>query len=640
MRSGCAAAGKLYTIAQLQQHTRSYKVTCSHTLSMAQRNCKNEDMSLYVESDNDSEQQFAEYPDIGDLTGSLDVLSPAALNEVTDTVLSALSEQDSSPLASKEEILRCQDDLRVSANTHANAGIDAKAGAAQDYPQTVPDTADRAQTEPPAVKRVCFDATPGLFGENQPGVNTTPATGSTRQTRQDAPNLFTLPSPATGFGASGRPPVAPTPVPLPATEPAVTSSTATAHRAPAVDVNTRPSPQHKVVPAAPAQSSLENYAMQSRRQQQQPMPPPPVQASTAHRHEDAGLNQHWYQQPVPEYTWRDPLQAVRTWGQQQVLAPPTPPIMQAPLLAANNFRDPLREMNRPNLAPPQMSTMAVQPTYTTSFPSLDIHMPSGLRTIQGWSPQQFPTFDHNPSNAHFWPQTMGWGNFLPSDPNSYLDLANFLPTSMLQSIRARAYIDFSKLLPDNNDDEMDECEEMELPMQGSSTLQCVVRHKKVKTQSIDGIIKWIRAFCIWSFVFLDTHPHEGKGLFQHLYQILDGDRQFVWTKVYKYDKAVRNNLAKDNSLKMGIMDLKLWQNISGHVKRQLHVNYRQSPAQGRASSGRGTKKGKPACRQFNEGNCNRENCRFAHVCELCKSDSHTKHQCKHKAVGNVDGAAL
>ena len=73
---------------------------------MAQRNYKNnEDMSLYIESDNDSDHKFVEYPDIGNLTGSLDILSPAALNEVTDTVLSALSEQDSSPLASKEEIL-------------------------------------------------------------------------------------------------------------------------------------------------------------------------------------------------------------------------------------------------------------------------------------------------------------------------------------------------------------------------------------------------------------------------------------------------------------------------------------------------------------------------------------------------------
>ena len=215
--------------------------------------------------------------------------------------------------------------------------------------------------------------------------------------------------------------------------------------------------------------------------------------------------------------------------QQQAIAAPAPLPVPAPPPATYNFQDPLRELSRQNLAPPQMSTMVAQPTYTTSFLSLDVHIPSGLHTIQGWPPQQYSNFhDHNSNNVHLWHQAAGWGHLYQVDPNSYLDFTNFLPTSMLQSIRARAYIDFSKLLPENNDDGMDDCEETELPMQGSTNLQCVVRHKKVKTQSIDRIIKWIWAICIWSFIFLDTHPQEGKGLLQHLHQILDGDHQFVW----------------------------------------------------------------------------------------------------------------
>ena len=399
---------------------------------MAKRNYQiNEEMSLYAESDNDSEQQFTEYPEIGDLSGSLDVLSPAALNEVTDTVLSALSEQDSSPLASKEDILRRQDELRGSANTDANAGVDARPSNGQEYPQMVPETADRTPTEPPAAKRVCFEANQGSFGDKQSRVTDAVGAGAGSQSQQEPPNPFTLPPPATGFGASGRPPAAPTPAPPPASTQTAPSGTGLALRMPASAVQPRPPPQHDVVPAAPAQSSLENYAMQTRRQQQQHPPAPPAPAPAA-RQEDAGFNQHWYQQPAPEYTWRDPLQAIRTWGQQQALAAPTPPIMQAPP-AANNFRDPLRDLNRPNLAPPQMSTMAVQPMYTTSFPSLDVHTPSGLRTIQGWSPPQFPNFDHNPNNNQFWPHAAGWNNFMLADPNSYLDLANF-PSDQYASV--------------------------------------------------------------------------------------------------------------------------------------------------------------------------------------------------------------
>ena len=77
-------------------------------------------------------------------------------------------------------------------------------------------------------------------------------------------------------------------------------------------------------------------------------------------------------------------------------------------------------------------------------------------------------------------------------------------------------------------------------------------------------------------------------------------------------------------------------NVSGHIKRQMQVNFRPSPAHGWGGGRKNVKKSKPACRQFNEGNCTRENCHFAHVCESCKSDTHTKHQCKYKSVGNVD----
>ena len=128
-----------------------------------------------------------------------------------------------------------------------------------------------------------------------------------------------------------------------------------------------------------------------------------------------------------------------------MLAAQAPLIMPVPPPGANNFRDQLRELSRQNLATPQMGTMAAQPMYTMSFPSLDVHTPSRLRTIQGWSPQQYPNFhDHNTGNTHLWHQTTGWGNFFNADPNSYLDLANFFLTSMLQSFRVRAYIDFSK----------------------------------------------------------------------------------------------------------------------------------------------------------------------------------------------------
>ena len=57
----------------------------------------------------------------------------------------------------------------------------------------------------------------------------------------------------------------------------------------------------------------------------------------------------------------------------------------------------------------------------------------------------------------------------------------------------------------------------------------------------------------------------------------------------KCTNMTRQYTIKDNLLKMGIMDLKLWQNVSGHVKRQLQVNFRPSLARGCGGAGRGTK---------------------------------------------------
>ena len=95
---------------------------------MAKRNCPTQgEISLYAGSDSDTDSPLIEYPDLGDLTGSLNCLSPDALDEVTETVFLALSEQDS-PVATKDEVLCWQDKLRAAANarTSASAGTDAK----------------------------------------------------------------------------------------------------------------------------------------------------------------------------------------------------------------------------------------------------------------------------------------------------------------------------------------------------------------------------------------------------------------------------------------------------------------------------------------------------------------------------------
>ena len=126
---------------------------------MAKRNCPTQgEIFLYTDSDSNKDSPLIEYPDQGDLTGSLNCLSPDVLDEVTETVFSVLSEQDS-PVATKDEVLLWQDKLRAAANasTSAGAGMDAKRVTVPEYSQLVPETSGHGPAEPPASKRVCLE---------------------------------------------------------------------------------------------------------------------------------------------------------------------------------------------------------------------------------------------------------------------------------------------------------------------------------------------------------------------------------------------------------------------------------------------------------------------------------------------------
>ena len=262
-----------------------------------------------------------------------------------------------------------------------------------------------------------------------------------------------------------------------------------------------------------------------------------------HQGEGSGASQRYH--PTTQYSFRNPLQATDAWATQQrcqVMQPHTVqqqqvqqqlPVSQPPVPFAS-FNPPRGQQN---LAPPQVPQQQPGHPYTTMVDVSPITTPSGHRQIQGLL--------HNPYNQYIVNATGpgGMPEHNPYSEYSHLDLADYLPSATIAAIRSRSYIDFAKLLPDNVDDPLAENKQANFAEIGGMKLS--VTTKKGKAKEIDGIIKWVRAFAVWAFVYLDTNPHEGKGLFQYLHQILDGDRRFVWSVVYRYDKEVRLSMEKD-----------------------------------------------------------------------------------------------
>ena len=231
--------------------------------------------------------------------------------------------------------------------------------------------------------------------------------------------------------------------------------------------------------------------------------------------------------------FQNPLQPTHVWvqnyGQQQCHDTLQPGSMQLP--------GPPVPMQQPqvlmNLAPPVMSpaqpNVAQQPLtsapYSTTVDVSPILTPGGHCQIQGMLHNYYNSYYNEYSTC---PSLPGYGHLAPLLDSAnfsdftHLDLADFLPTSTIAVIGSRAYIDFDKLLPDNVDDPWFKNRQANLAEVAG--LKLGVTTKKGKPKEIDGIIKCIRVFAIWTFIYLDSNPKEGKGLFQYLNHILDADK--------------------------------------------------------------------------------------------------------------------
>ena len=127
--------------------------------------------------------------------------------------------------------------------------------------------------------------------------------------------------------------------------------------------------------------------------------------------------------------------------------------------------------------------------------------------------------------------------------HQHLTLADFLSVEVINDIKLRNYVDFAMLLKDNTNEYF------------SNKRDKTNSKSKTKVKEIDGILHWIRAFSVWVYVFVESHPLEARGLFQYLTHILDGDRDYRWAAVYQYGRDFQHAMKNDPYLRIGPTDL-------------------------------------------------------------------------------------
>ena len=292
-----------------------------------------------------------------------------------------------------------------------------------------------------------------------------------------------------------------------------------------------------------------------------------------------------------------------------------------------------------NLVPPpiQHHNWTTGLVYNTLMNLPIIPTTGGNRQIQGWCPP-FSGLTYNsfgvPSNMNGLAfngnaisssaTLIGGGAIAHSsnaapvqvDPFCHLDLANFLPADTIKTIRSRGYIDFAKLLPANMEDLITETNTQQVTSIGGLCLQATTK-KPVKTVEIDGIIKWVRTFSVWSFVFLDTHPNEAKGLFQYMAAMINGDKCYCWNILYNYDKNIRFDLSKDPFKHIGPCNVIRCQDVTGYVKvhpGKIFGFLPNSPVcsphrhQRQVMRREEVRSAKATCHKFNAGNCTCKKC--------------------------------
>jgi hypothetical protein len=146
--------------------------------------------------------------------------------------------------------------------------------------------------------------------------------------------------------------------------------------------------------------------------------------------------------------------------------------------------------------------------------------------------------------------------------------------------------------------------------------------------------KTVQTFGDWTFAFTRTSaaiqfafPHRAPELSQYAEYILGlfaSQRVESHGRIISLDKAIRKFVGASNDIELSNFTAFKWLEISFLSTDGTNHDVDQPRARSRK---KGDWTSDNPCRQYNEGRCRRESCRFKHACQRC-GGPHAKGECK------------
>ncbi len=219
----------------------------------------------------------------------------------------------------------------------------------------------------------------------------------------------------------------------------------------------------------------------------------------------------------------------------------------------------------------------------------------------------------------------------------------------------------AELLPDSW-----RLDELLQPESSQPTCHGTVKQRK---KPVTDILTWVKCFSVMAAVMTAKHPDRAPGLFAYNKSIVRASQVFEGPTWVSYDIQFRRKAALSRSFNWGEIDTALynetftgrakarghcrvcfseahlekacplampepsqWSNAPMSQTSSSHFSYPQYP--GNRPSPRYSMTNRPVqhravevCGLFNKGECRFKDCKFAHICSLCRTGPHPASRC-------------
>ncbi len=146
-----------------------------------------------------------------------------------------------------------------------------------------------------------------------------------------------------------------------------------------------------------------------------------------------------------------------------------------------------------------------------------------------------------------------------------------------------------------------------------------------KLRPVGDLMGWVRAFCQFAGIVVQSHPGKAVDLWAYLAIVLSGGEKGDWWRAY--DSRFRQQVPSLEKAEFGRLDQALYTRCLLSASSSGAQKATQSPSTDSGSAPKLKRRRVTACFAWNDGRaCVAIPCRFQHICSRCGGD-HKKSAC-------------